>query len=261
MSRDRPDAQIGGEAPGYDPSAYGDRLGADYDVLYPSHGLETTAMVDFIAELATRSPSRSVLEFGIGTGRLALELQRRGLLVAGIDASTRMVEALREKDPGGTIEVAVGDYVSTRVSRLFSVVALVFNNVLDPRGLPAQLALFENAARHLTPGGFFVIEAFVLSDAARSGDWSVAPRYVGIEHAELQMMRFDIETSTIERTLVHLRPQGAQFIEVRDAYAGPGELDVMAHVHGMSRVARYASWDRAPYTAFSRRHVTVYELR
>ena len=83
----------------------------------------------------------------------------------------------------------------------------------------------------------------------------------GIEHAELQMMRFDVETSTIERTLVHLRPQGAQFIEVRDAYVGPGELDVMAHVHGMSRMAGSASWDRAPYTAISPRHVTVYALR
>ena len=155
---------MSGEAPGYDPAAYGDRLGADYDVLYPSHGLETSAMVDFIAELATRSPSRSVLEFGIGTGRLALELQRRGLLVAGIDTvEPRMVEALREKDPGGTIEVAVGDYVSTRVPRLFSVVALVFNNVLDPRGLPrATRALRErgpplDTGRVLRHRGFCVV--------------------------------------------------------------------------------------------------------
>lgn len=137
--------------------------------------------------------------------------------------------------------------------------ALVFNNILDPRGLSAQLALFENAARHLVPGGCFVIEAFVLSDEARDGSWTVTPRYVGEEHVELQMARFDIETSTLERTLVHLRPDGPHFVAVRDVYAGPGELDVMAHVNGMTRIARYSTWSRAPFTARSRRHISVYQ--
>jgi len=60
-----------------------------------------------------------------------------------------MVAALRDKAPTAEIDIAIGDYVSTRAQGSFSVVALVFNNVLDPRGLGAQLALFENAARHL----------------------------------------------------------------------------------------------------------------
>jgi SAM-dependent methyltransferase len=244
---------------GYDPAAYGDRLGADYDTIYPADGLETDATVDFLAELAKRRPDPSVLELGIGTGRLAIELYRRGLRVAGIEASERMVAALRDKAPDAQIDIAIGDYVSTRVPGSFSVVALVFNNVLDPRGTPAQLALFENAARHLTPGGCFVIEAFVLGEDARDGSWTVTPRYVGTEHVELQLARFDIETGKLERTLVHLRPEGPQFVTVRDAYAAPGELDVMAHVHGMTRIARYASWSRAAFTAHSRRHITVYE--
>lgn len=82
-------------------------------------------------------------------------LQSRGLRVAGIDASRRMVETLRAK-PGGTdVDVAIGGYTKTRVAGTFSVVALVFNNILDPRGVSAQLALFENAARHLESGGLF----------------------------------------------------------------------------------------------------------
>ena len=35
---------------------------------------------------------------------------------------------------------------------------------------------------------------------------------------------------------------------VHDAYAGPGR-DVMAHVNGMSRIARYSTWTRDPFTA------------
>jgi SAM-dependent methyltransferase len=244
----------------YDPAAYGERLGADYDALYPADGLETDATIAFLAELAERHSDRSVLEFGIGTGRLGIELDRRGLRVAGIEASPRMVAALRAKAPDAEIEIAIGDYVSTRVPGAFGVVALVFNNVLDPRGLPAQLALFENAARHLAPGGWFVIEAFVLGEDARDGTWTVSPRYVGDDHVELQLARFDIETSTLERTLVHLRPDGPEFVSVRDVYAGPGEFDVMAHVNGMTRVARYSTWARDPFTVRSRRHISVYRL-
>jgi SAM-dependent methyltransferase len=243
----------------YDPAAYGDRLGAAYDTLYPEDGLETGQAVELLYDLAANRPGRSLLEFGIGTGRLALPLHDRGLKVAGIDASTRMLEALRAKPGGRQIQVEIGDYTTTRVDGTFSVVALVFNNVLDPRGLPAQLALFENAATHLEPGGYFVIEAFVLPDYARSGGWTVSPRYVGETHVELQLARFEVDTNRLERTLVHLRPDGLDFVSVKDSYAAPGELDVMAHVHGMRRIARYSGWDREPFTAISHRHITVYE--
>lgn len=251
--------EAGGKTSEYDPAAYGDLLGADYDSLYPPDQLETEDAVAFLAELAERHPSRSVLEFGIGTGRLALQLHRRGLRVAGIDASEKMVEALRQKASGERVEVAIGDYVTTRMAGCFAVVALVFNNILDRRGLPAQLALFGNAARHLAPGGCFVVEAFVLSDQARDGTWRVSPRYVGPDHVELQMSRFDVEDGTLERTLVHLRPEGPQFVTVRDRYSGPEELDVMAHVSGMRRIERYSSWARAPFNAHSERHITVYQ--
>ena len=203
---------------GYDPAAYGDRLGADFDTIYADK-VETDATVDFLAELAERHPNPSVLEFGIGTGRLAIELHRRGLRVAGIEASKRMVAVLREKAPTAQIDIAIGDYVSTRVPGSFSLVVLSFDNVLDPRGLPAQLSIFENAARHLTPGGCFVIDAVIL------GRW----RRIAATRA------------------------------VRDAYASPGELDGIAHAHGMTCIARYASWARAAFTAHSRRHISVYE--
>ncbi len=248
------------EVSAHDPTEYGDRLGAKYDALYPAAGLETEDAVALLADLAEARRGRSLLEFGIGTGRLALPLQDRGLRVAGIDASARMVEVLRAK-PGGTqIAVEIGDYTTARVEGSFSVVALVLNCILDDRGLSAQLAVFENAARHLEPAGCFVIEAFVLDDYARSGAWTVSPRYVGEAHVEFQLARFDLDTNRLERTLVHLRPEGLDFVTVKDSYASPGELDVMAHVNGMKRIARYGSWSRDPFTAHSPRHISVYEL-
>jgi SAM-dependent methyltransferase len=245
---------------GYDPARYGDALGGAYDALYPEAGLDTDATVAMLGELALARPERAVLEFGIGTGRLALRLRRLGLRVSGIEASERMVSQLRGKPGGDAIEVAVGDYVSTHVDGEFSVVALVFNNIFEPRGRSAQLECFRNAARHLGPGGCFVVEAFVLSDAQRSGEWLVSPRYVAPEHVELQLSRYDIATNQIERTLVHLRPEGLDFVTVADTYAAPGELDVMAEVTGFRLAGRFAGWSSEVFTATSAKHVSVYEL-
>lgn len=61
---------------------------------------------------------------------------------------------------------------------------------------------------------------------------------LGDAHVEFQLARFDIDTNRLKRTLVHLRPKGMEFVSVKDTYASPGELDVMAHVHGMKRIGR-----------------------
>jgi len=100
-----------------------------------------------------------------------------------------------------------------------------------------------------------------MTDAQRNGSWSVVPRYVGAEHVELQLARFDLPRNAIERTLVHLRASGLEFIAVTDTYASPGELDVMAEATGFRRIARYAGWDRSEFTVTSTNHVSIYTLR
>jgi hypothetical protein len=171
-----------------------------------------------------------------------------------------MIAALRAKPGGDDVAVVQGDYADTQVPGRYAVCALVFNNVLDSRGRATQLQIFRNAAAHLAPAGFFVVEAFVLSEAQRSGEWTVLPRFVSDDHVELQLARFDITSGRLERTLVHLRSGGTEFVRVVDVYSSPGELDVMAEVAGFSLRSRYASWSRASYTASSARHVSVYQL-
>jgi SAM-dependent methyltransferase len=241
----------------FDASAYGEQLGAAaYESLYPPDQLSTDEAVTFLSELARAGQSKSLLEMGIGSGRLAIRLSEQGLRVAGIDASAAMVADLRLSNPD--ISVKVGDFADLYLGETFSVVALVFNTIFDPRGVEVQLATFRNAARHLEPGGAFVVEAFVLSDEQRNGDWVLSPRFVGTEHVELQVARYDIESNSVEKTLIHLRPSGPTFLTVYDAYASPGELDVMAHVAGLERGARFSDWGHEPFHAGSSRHVTVY---
>ncbi len=247
---------------GYEPARYGEAVGNSYDTLYPGVNGETAAAVALLADLARKRPDPSMLEFGIGTGRLALPLHKMGVRVAGIDGSQRMVDQLRLKPSGTEIPVIIGDYRDTFVQTgPFALVLLAFNGIFDPRGLAAQLDIFRNAARHVEPDGYFVVESWVMTGEQRNGNWSVLPRYVGEEHVELQLARFDLARNAIERTLVHLRREGLEFVSVTDTYASPGELDVMAEVTGFRRIARYGHWDGSEFGVASINQISVYLRR
>jgi len=245
----------------YDPAEYGQAVKGQYDDLYPEYGLATAATCEMLARLAGESGTPRFLEFGIGTGRLALGVQAQGIHVAGIDGSPEMLKQLRAKPAGKHVDVVCGDYRTARVNAKCGVVALVFNGIFDPRGTEAQLDIFKNALDHLVPGGYFVVESWVMNERQKSGEWEILPRFVGNQHVELQMARYDLDTNSIERTLVHLREGTTNFVAVRDTYAAPQELDLMAHVTGFSRVSRHAGWKSEPFNIASANHVTVYRKR
>ena len=114
--------------------------------------------VDFLAELAGGGQA---LELGIGTGRMALPLARRGVPVHGIDLSRAMVARLRDKPGGDAVGVTIGDFATTVVPGSFTLAYLVFNTIMNLTTQDAQVACFRNAAAHLQPGGCFVIEVWI----------------------------------------------------------------------------------------------------
>src|SRR6201987_3909546 len=69
------------------------------------------AAVDVLEGLANGGRA---LELGIGTGRIALPLARRGVAVHGIDLSQAMVARLRAKPGGEAIGVTIGDFAMAR---------------------------------------------------------------------------------------------------------------------------------------------------
>ncbi len=123
--------------------------------------------VSFLADLAGQGPrpaagpKGSALEFGIGTGRVALPLSQRGIHVHGIDLSPDMVAQLKAKPGGEAIEVTIGDFASATADKTFRLAYLVYNTIANLTSQDDQVACFRNAAAHLRPGGFFVIEVGV----------------------------------------------------------------------------------------------------
>jgi len=239
----------------YDPTAYGASIAEEYDRLW--EGLvDTDGAVACLADLAGDGP---VLELGVGTGRLALPLAARGLSVHGVDASEAMVDQLRAKPGGEAIPVTIGDFADVQVAGPFTLAVLVLNTIFALPTQDAQVACFQNAARHLSPGGRFVIEAWV-PDLARFGPTGSAvgvrrltPTAVSLDVAELDPVEQRMRTTQVSLRDGHLRLHPANH-----RYAWPAELDLMARLAGMRREHRWSGWGRTPFTSESLTHVSVY---
>ena len=96
---------------------------------------------------------RSVLDAGCGTGRVAIELARRGIEVVGVDLDAGFIEHARAKAP--TLEWHHADLVSVSLDRRFDVVVAA-GNVMIFLSPGTEGDVLANLARHLEPGGRLV---------------------------------------------------------------------------------------------------------
>ena len=186
-------------------------------------------------------------------------LLRLTLQTSMLSCPETMIAQLRTKPRGDEIEVVQGDFLKTRVEGCFSVVVLGFNGIFGPADRDAQIACFRNAACHLEPQGCFVVEAFVLRPEQLHGDWWIMPRSVQHEHIELQICRYEVAAHILERTMVHLRPDGLRFVKLADRYAWPGELDLMARAAGLMLRSRNGGWRGETFGPSTYTHVSVYQ--
>lgn len=211
-------------------------------------------VVNFLAELAGDG---AALELGVGTGRIALPLARRGVPVHGIDLSRAMVERLRAKPGGEDISVTNGDFASATVDGTFSVAYLVFNTIMNLTTQAEQVACFRNVARHLRPTGTFVIEVGV------PGLQRLPPgeRFVVFDFGELHWGVDEYDIANQGLISHHFERVGARIAKSSGPfrYVWPAELDLMAELAGMSLRERWAGWNREPFTSDSRWHVSVWE--
>ena len=228
----------------------------DEDIRYLFDPSVIDPVVAFLEELAGKGP---VLELGIGTGRLALPLSRRGLPVSGIDLSPDMVAELRKKPGSENIDVTVGDFATAKVGVRFALAYLVFNTIANLTTQEEQVRCFQNVAEHLEPGGYFVIEVFVPQLRRLPPKQSV----VGLA-ASARALDFDVyDVANQGLVSYHYRDRG-KGLEVFAApfrYVWPSELDLMARLAGMTLFGRWSDWTRRPFTSESPSHVSVWQCR
>ena len=125
--------------------------------------------------LAQEAGAGPVLDVGAGTGRVTLDLARRGHEVVAFDADPRLLEALAERGSGLPVEVVAGDARELAVDgRSFPLIIVPMQTIQLFGGSAARLRFLERAARHLSPGGTVAI---AIADARESvgGDIAAGP--------------------------------------------------------------------------------------
>jgi SAM-dependent methyltransferase len=213
-------------------------------------------MVDRLVELAGAG---RVLEFAIGTGRVAIPLAERGIAVTGIELSASMIEQLRTKADEAAIPVVIGDMATIRAPGEYALVYLIYNTISNLLTQAEQVACFHNAARHLTPGGRFVIELWVpelrkLPPGQHAVVFDSEPGYIGLD-------TYDV---LHQRVVSHHFRLGdgrhAELVRSPHRYIWPAELDLTAQLAGFELETRHADWTGQEFNAESRSHVSVYRI-
>lgn len=238
----------------FDPaSSFGPDVAAHYDDHLRG---DEEAAATFLSEVAQ---GRRTLEFAIGTGRIALPLARRDVRVDGIELSTHMVERLRANPGGDKIDVTIGDMSVATTGDDYGLVYLVFNTIFNLLTADDQIRCFENAARHLTADGHFVVETALPHAwiAPGSSDY-VHAEHVGTNSVVLDVARYDPVTQLLEENHIRLTANGITMQPIVCRLITPGEMDLMARIAGLRLVDRFANWQRSAFDIQSSAHVSVY---
>ena len=231
-------------------------IARQYSVLW-GHLFDPEVVEPAVSFLADLAGGGSALELGIGTGRLALPLSRRGVRVHGIELSPALVEELRAQPGSGDIDITVGDFATARVAGSFSVAYLVRNTIMNLTTLDAQIDCFRTVADHLEPGGCFAVEVVVPPWQRLQPGETVVPFHIGPTH--LGFDEIDVVTQNSFSHHYWFLDGETKNFSAPFRYVWPSELDLMARLAGMRLRERWSDWNRAPFTSDSRSHVSVWE--
>ncbi|MFF7022586.1 class I SAM-dependent methyltransferase [Streptomyces klenkii] len=236
-------------------AAYSDALAEVYDDIYPgTPDLEDIA--DFLLTL-TR-PGASVLELGVGTGRVALPLADKGFRVHGVDASEGMLARLAEKDPEGRVTPVLGDFATLDLGRTFDVVLAPFNALCCAVTPAEQIALIHAVARHAAPDGHVVIETFDPSDYHVQKKNEVNTYPIGTRGAMIESVGvLPASQNMMMQNTLFLDGEAPKSATTVMRYLWPSELDLLAGLARLELAERYTGWQKQPFDGGDSRKMVV----
>lgn len=265
---------------GFDPGTYGRSFAEVYDSWYPADA-DTASAVSRISSLA--GAAGTILELGVGTGRLALPLVRLGHSVVGMDASREMLALLTDKagpenssgrvDPEGRETKArwgdmgcvLGDVANPDdwPESSFDVVVAAFNLVFNLADEAAQKSMFATARSHLTTTGSLIVEAFIPApiDQFSGSELNLSLRSVSADGVTLIATETDPGTGVVVGQHIELHDgQLPRLRPWRIRVASPLEIDRWAAEAGLSLVERHADWAMGSYSELGTNHVSIYRI-
>ena len=232
------------------PDAYGSAFADVYDSWY-EHVSDAEATAGFVAE---RCPSGTVLELGVGSGRLAIPLLAKGLTVIGVDASMAMLT----KCPNGVQRVAADmcrlPFTELAAAGLVdNVTALCGFNTLFNLGSESQQQQFWSTLGRLR--AVVIVETTNVELAsgfsmgtARQTDGGLVVTSTSSDDAQQMVAGRHLE---IDDEAVISRPWMLR-------WTGLEEMDGMAATAGLHLDQRFSSWEQTPYDTAAEVAISVF---
>ncbi len=218
--------------------------------------------VPFWLALADRE-NGPIVEWGAGTGRIALPLAATGREVTAVELSGAMIGKGEKK--GGAVEWVVGDMRTAKLDRRYGLAICAFNSFLCLPVLEDALAFLRNAREHLEPGGLLGLEvsAFTPEELAEQPGGPSLRHDLSREMPDggrldrYSLSRYDAATQLMGMRLFYdlydasgdLRDRREHDLEIR--LTGRDELLLMLRLTGFRVETVYGGFDREPFTAGS----------
>jgi SAM-dependent methyltransferase len=235
----------------------------EYDLLADLYDLEYSHDYDlpFWLSLADRQGD-PIVEWGAGTGRLAVPLAEAGFDVTAVELSGWMVERGREKSQ--VVEWVHGDMRRAELGRRYALAICAFNSFLCLLSVDDALAFLRNAREHLEPGGMLGIEVSAFSPE----ELVDPPGGPGPQHdftRELQdgrldrfsVSRYDVASQLLAMRLYYELYGASGALEERRAHdltirvTWRDELELMLRLAGFEVEAVYGGFEGEAFTAES----------
>lgn len=231
---------------------------AYYDVAYGKRR-DDVAHYERLARLS----GGPVLEYGVGTGRVAIPIARAGVAVTGVEASAAMLErcqstlAVEAREVRARLRLVRGDMRTARLRRRFPLVIAPFNTVQHLYERTDFERFFARVQAHLAPGGRFVFDVLVPHADYLGADPRKRHGHPRFRHPTRGLVRYgerfdyddfrQVLRMTLEFEPVDRSPGWAVPLTHRQIF--PRELEALLHYNGFTDIQMTADFTDAPADA------------
>lgn len=230
---------------------------ARYDATSPPLTVESP-LVTFLRERL--KPGSRIVEFGIGTGRVAIPLLQAGFDVTGIEVSPDMQARLAEKPAADQLTVVAGSFAEPHDIEACDAVVCVYNTLYHAHDLRMQQAALRCAAGYLKPGGLVVLENRSAASLVREYERGERLSVRRVETGSAWFTAGTVCMLTQVARIVHMSVSGAgnvSYHPITLRYIWPGELRLLADLADLEVTEEFADWHGSAFTAESREHIVV----
>lgn len=246
------------------------RLARYYDL----ENADFTEDLDFWLALAA-DYGGPLLELGCGTGRVLLNLARRGHTITGVDNSPEMLARLQAKLQAASRQhlptpptIVQADFLQLDLGQTFKLALMPFNTFLHLLTLEDQLTTLGHIRRHLAPGGALVLDmpnpgaAYATQEMGLTleREFSDGPNTV----QQFSSVRLDRAAQLAHISWLYdaVTPEGQlhrTLVPLTLRYTFPGEMRLLLERTGFQRLHLYGDYDQSPFADESARMIVVAE--